>query len=305
MSTLISLVMLLSGVSTTGCVVVDGDRIRALDFAPHIPLFAKLDPGTILAFAPNPGVRRIFGSQDLARLAHVTSTDGMPESICVERRAAQLTSSLVERALRDSLTRAGFSASTVELEVIDFIRAPLPSGQIEFPLTGLVQPSNPFSSVPLLWRGRVLSDANRSVPIWARVRLRTFQKGIVALRDLASGALLQAGDIGERLVAGLPRFTQGPVSVESFLGRQTRRAIRQGDPVDASVLAQAEVVKPGDKVAVRVASGASVLKFYGIAETRGRTGAKVIVKNPVTGRRFQAVVESSGQVAVRLEDKGA
>lgn len=58
-------------------------------------------------------------------------------------------------------------------------------------------------------------------------------------------------------------------------------------------------VQRGETVAVRVFSGAVLLSFAAEAESSGRTGQNVIVKNPENGRRFIARVEDKGKVVVK------
>jgi len=58
-------------------------------------------------------------------------------------------------------------------------------------------------------------------------------------------------------------------------------------------------VRRGDTVAVEVRSGGARLKFASRAESGGRAGESVMVRNPVNGRIFRAVVEEKGKVVVR------
>lgn len=57
-------------------------------------------------------------------------------------------------------------------------------------------------------------------------------------------------------------------------------------------------VERGDTVRVEVRSGGVVLAFDAAAESSGRAGDAVIVKNPQNGRRFQARVEGKGKVSI-------
>jgi hypothetical protein len=55
----------------------------------------------------------------------------------------------------------------------------------------------------------------------------------------------------------------------------------------------------GDTVRVEVRSGGVLLAFDAAAESSGRAGEAVIVKNPANSRRFQARVEGKGKVSVQ------
>ena len=57
-------------------------------------------------------------------------------------------------------------------------------------------------------------------------------------------------------------------------------------------------VKRGEKVTVTVISGGVVLKFESEAESSGREGDTVIMRNPENGNRFAARVEEQGKVVV-------
>ncbi len=57
-------------------------------------------------------------------------------------------------------------------------------------------------------------------------------------------------------------------------------------------------VKRGEKATVTVISGGVVLKFESEAESSGREGDTVIMRNPENGNRFAARVEDQGRVVV-------
>jgi len=54
----------------------------------------------------------------------------------------------------------------------------------------------------------------------------------------------------------------------------------------------------GDTVRVEVRMGGVLLAFDAAAETSGRAGEAVLVKNPTNGRRFRALVEGNGKVSI-------
>jgi hypothetical protein len=72
-----------------------------------------------------------------------------------------------------------------------------------------------------------------------------------------------------------------------------------GEALRLSPAATPREVERGDPVRVEVASGGVLLGFEAAAETAGRVGESVLVKNPATGRRFRARVESKGKVTIR------
>jgi flagella basal body P-ring formation protein FlgA len=58
-------------------------------------------------------------------------------------------------------------------------------------------------------------------------------------------------------------------------------------------------VQHGDKVAVTVTVGNVTLAFEAEAESAGRTGETIIIRNPENGRRFIAKVQEKGKVYVK------
>jgi hypothetical protein len=59
-----------------------------------------------------------------------------------------------------------------------------------------------------------------------------------------------------------------------------------------------EAVKRGARVSVRALAGTAQLNFKATAESAGRPGEMVLVRNPWNGRRFRARIEAEGKVVV-------
>jgi Chaperone for flagella basal body P-ring formation len=58
-------------------------------------------------------------------------------------------------------------------------------------------------------------------------------------------------------------------------------------------------VRRGDKVVVSVTTGSVLLTFQSEAESSGRVGDTVMVRNPANGNRFVARVQDQGKVTVQ------
>jgi flagella basal body P-ring formation protein FlgA len=71
--------------------------------------------------------------------------------------------------------------------------------------------------------------------------------------------------------------------------------IRTAQPIR---LASPAVLR-GDKVQVSVWSGSVLLQFEAEAESTGRAGETVMIRNPENGRRFAARVEEKGKVVIK------
>jgi flagella basal body P-ring formation protein FlgA len=64
------------------------------------------------------------------------------------------------------------------------------------------------------------------------------------------------------------------------------------------MLTIAHDIERGDRVAVEVKVGAAILDFESVAESSGRTGDSIMVKNPQNGRSFLAKIQDKGHVLV-------
>jgi flagella basal body P-ring formation protein FlgA len=71
-------------------------------------------------------------------------------------------------------------------------------------------------------------------------------------------------------------------------------------PILASMLVSPREVERGDKVTVEVSSGSARLSFDGTAQSPGRAGESILIRNPESGRLFHARVEAKGRVMVKL-----
>jgi hypothetical protein len=110
-------------------------------------------------------------------------------------------------------------------------------------------------------------------------------------RVLRSGDLLQlARDHGIALDP-----SQAPLPAEICFERTGGGPSRTARPVTPIPTA----VKRGDKVAVSVTTGSVLLTFQSEAESSGRVGDTVIVRNPANGNRFVARVQDQGKVVVQ------
>jgi len=280
------------------CVRVSGESILVRDLAPALPALAALPPEETLGYAPTPGARRLVTRAELARLAerHGVKLEPGP-GLCVERAAQRLTRERVEAALRAALIQAGQPAAQIEL--LGFSRYPVPEGEVEFPRSGL--PVSPRADAPLVWRGRMRYGGNRSLPVWARLRLVVEGQGVIATESLSAGRPVQAHQLRVGPVVWFP-LAEAPLSeTAQVVGRIPRRAIPAGTPVSPGVLQPAHQIERGENVTVEVTSGAAQLRLQARAESSGSAGDSVLLRNPSTGRTFAARVEDGGKVVIHAD----
>jgi flagella basal body P-ring formation protein FlgA len=269
------------------CQIIDGDHILGKDVASASPLFAALDPNLEIGAAPLAGVERVLRPEELVRLAkqNAISLDAPATPICFERATAPLTSEQILPILRRAL-----GIDNAKIEILDFSRFGVPRGTFDFPKSGLM-PNG-------LWRGRVLYGDSHSMPVWVKARITVDRTWIEAAETLVAGKAIDTSQL--RVKTG-PRFPFDTALIESsslVAGRRPVRTLAAGTPIASAMLTIAHDIERGDRIAVEVKVGSAILDFEATAESSGRAGEPILVKNPENGRSFQAVIQDKGHVLV-------
>jgi flagella basal body P-ring formation protein FlgA len=277
-----------------GCVSLQpgSDSIRAADLAGAYPDMAALPAQTVIAPAPLPGFARTFHSAELRRIAATHALPNVPErDVCVQRAMAPLDPERMLAAMQAEWPEA-------RLEILESNRQPAPEGTIHFPKTGLHVGPDALSR-GALWTGWVQYSEKGRFSTWARVKIGVAGARVVAVRDLAPGGAIAAGDVELAKRDTVPDVTSPfAVTLDQVIGKTPRRTIRGGELVRLDQIAEAKVVLPGDNVKVTVRNGKTLLQLDGVAEGSGAAGETVSVRNPESQRRFRARVEAKGRVAV-------
>ncbi|MGH9658975.1 MAG: flagellar basal body P-ring formation chaperone FlgA, partial [Bryobacteraceae bacterium] len=90
-------------------------------------------------------------------------------------------------------------------------------------------------------------------------------------------------------------------NLEGAVGLIPRRRIAAGQPVAEAALSRPLDVARGDEVTVEVRNGRAQLEFRATAESAGRAGDLISLKNPSSGKRFRGRVAGKGRVVVEGE----
>jgi flagella basal body P-ring formation protein FlgA len=98
---------------------------------------------------------------------------------------------------------------------------------------------------------------------------------------------------------GTLEFTRAGLSETGLWRGRVVYSETRSSPVWVKVRVTRREVERGDKVAVEVSSGGAMLAFEATAESSGRAGDSVVVRNPENGRLFQAKVDGKGKVSVK------
>jgi flagella basal body P-ring formation protein FlgA len=274
-----------SRASQQACLPVSGDRIMAGDMARAVPAFAGMAPELALGFAPAPGSRRTYGAAELARLARrygLAVEPGM--EACFVRPVEALTRGRVAAALGAALPAA-------RIEVVEFSRQPVPPGELRFPVSGLQAPGT--GSV-LLWRGAVCAAGQDDFPVWAKVRVQVSGKRAVATEALAPGRPIGRGQVREESYEGPP----GLPNLSETVGWVARRPIPAGAAIERKWLdAPADVVR-GERVRLEIRSGGAWVILDGQAQSSGRRGEVIGIRNPANGKILRATVADRGRAVI-------
>lgn len=276
------------------CREVVGERILARDLAVAIPAFGALVPELPVAVAPVPGSQRIMHVAELASLARANSIEPATlEDLCFEWPMQSL-----DRVAMMEAMRASLNAPEAAIEIVEMSRNRVPHGRIEFPRDHLGTPAAGGVRVPMLWRGNVVYGEARHFAIWARVIITDTVVRVVTLESLRAGQPVERSQLRLETTQGFPLGQNLARSVEQVAGHLPLRPIPAGSPVHVDQLAAPFDVNRGDVVDVEVRSGAARLSFSGKAETAGRTGDMVAIRNEGTNRLFQARVNGKGRALV-------
>jgi len=273
------------------CLPVSGERILAGDMARAVPAFAGMAPELALGYAPAPGSRRTYGAPELARLARRYGLAVDPgKQACFMRSVETLTRERVEAALRASIPAA-------RIEVVEFSRQPIPPGDLRFPVSGL--PADEAARSPLLWHGAVSAPGQSDFPVWAKVRIQVSGKRVTATEALAPGRPIERAQLREEPYDGPP----GLPDLSQIVGRVPRRPIPAGAAIERQWLdAPADVVR-GERVRVEIRSGQARVLLDGEAQSSGRRGEVIGVRNPSNGKILRVTVAARGR-AVLATDPG-
>jgi len=268
------------------CLPVSGERILAGDMARAVPVFAGLAPELALGYAPAAGARRTYGAAELARLARRYGLEVEPGmEACFTRPMETLSGERVAGALSAAMPAA-------HIELLEFSRQPIPSGELRFPVSGL--PLNQTGASPRLWHGVVSASGHDDFPVWARVRIQVSGKRVVATEALAQDRPIERSQLREEIYEGPP----GMPDLSQVVGWVPRRPIAADTVIRREWLdVPADVVR-GERVQVEVRSGRARVLVQGQAQSSGRRGEVIEVRNPANGKNLRVTVVDRGRATL-------
>jgi flagella basal body P-ring formation protein FlgA len=282
----------LLALAATGCLSLDpsSDRVTAGDLARAWPALAVISAGTPVGYAPAPGIDRVYTPAELRRVGLRLGVEDAPETaVCIRIPTAPPDPARWIEAMRKSMPEA-------RIELLEYSRYPVPAGEAVFPRSALQLSGR--------WNGYVGYAGSRRFPVWTRVRARVENSRVVAAESLPAGRVIAAEQIHLEQVELPPGSPMFATSLEEVVGRVPRRTVAAGSPVLKLALTDAPAVKRGETVKVEVRQGGARLELEAQAESDGRPGERIAVRNPATQKRFVARVEGKGRAVAGETGEG-
>lgn len=272
------------------CHLIQSEWLFGHDLAAAVPALSSIEPDVRIGLAPVPGAQRVFRVPELKRIAAANHLEGNPESdICfawklsVPDRAAILAAMLKE-----------LEGRAPSIEIVESSLMPAPQGEIVFPLSGLVFGSDKAS----VWRGYIRYADSKKFPIWARAIVKVKEPHLIAAVEIREGEPIGSGKIRLETFEGPVRREKYLTSAAQIEGMLARRLIPPATALLEEMVESPREVSRGDTVSVVVQTGATRLEVQVLAETDGRKGEIISVRNPRSGRSFRARVEEKGVARV-------
>jgi flagella basal body P-ring formation protein FlgA len=279
------------------CEMIANDRILGADLAKALPAFLNKMPGdAVVGYSPTPGTRRVFKSAELQRIGAPYGVTVEPDAeACFEWNLQPLNDDVIRAAIMDSLQSPG-----AHVDILAISGTQAPAGKISFPIAGLLASTVTGPDTPVTWRGEVLYHGSRKFSIWARVKISSTMSRVVATELIQPGQTVGSNQVRLETYDDFPLRNDIARNLEEVVGRMPRRAIRMGLPVFRADLIEPFQVQRGDLVDVTAISGAAQLHVPAIAETPGRQGDLVTLKNAHSGKSFRARIEGKDKALVMI-----
>jgi flagella basal body P-ring formation protein FlgA len=276
------------------CEMINGDQITGQDLGRVVPAFAHMPGDAVLGYSPAPGARRVFTFPELAQIGGRYNVAVPRDSeACFEWKLQVVNEDTVRAAIRETL-----QAPEARVDVLAVSKSQAPAGKLVFPLSGLSASSLIDPATPVTWRGEVVYHGSRKFTVWARVRVSATSTRVVATELLLPGQTVLPRQVRIETYDDFPLRNDISRNLEEVVGRVTRRAIRTGLPVFRMDLMEPFLVQRGETVEVTAISGPAQLQMEAVAETSGRQGDVISLKNPSSGKVFRARVEGKDRALV-------
>ncbi|MDQ6678507.1 MAG: flagellar basal body P-ring formation chaperone FlgA, partial [Acidobacteriota bacterium] len=192
-----------------------------------------------------------------------------------------------------------------DIRIEEMNRYPVPDGKIIFALSSLPRPPADNPDEPVVWRGSIEYAPGRKFTIWVKARVSIATPEVLAIREIPADHELSAADVEIRPVRRFPSAQRMAERLDEVVGRKTMKAFRTGSPIpigglragNETAASKTSVVR-GDSVKVTVESGLTHLVLDARAESAAVEGGMVKLRNPKSGKVFEARVTGKSSAVV-------
>jgi flagella basal body P-ring formation protein FlgA len=119
---------------------------------------------------------------------------------------------------------------------------------------------------------------------------------LVLVRDVQRGEVITANDV-EMQAQPQGRPLRG-MDIDAVVGMEAKRTLKTGQPVQASDIKAASVIRKGDPVAIVYTAPGVHLSVDGVAQNEAALGQPVRVLNSYSKRSIDAVASGHGEASV-------
>ena len=119
---------------------------------------------------------------------------------------------------------------------------------------------------------------------------------LMLVRDIARGEVITANDV-EMQAQPTGRALRG-VGMDAAVGMEAKRTLKAGQPIQATDIKAASVIRKGDPIAIVYTAPGVRLSVDGIAQNEAALGQPVRVLNTYSKRSIDAVATGHGEASV-------
>jgi flagella basal body P-ring formation protein FlgA len=294
---MLTAITLLFSTQLAGCLPVSSDVIVAADLAKAAPAFAAAPADTRIGYAPAPGATRTFKMPDIEREARRLDIElGEAREVCFQWPLSVPSEARFLKAMAKAL-----EIPEARIEILETSRYPAPPGPLTFSRSSLQPPSG--DATPVTWRGYVEYGENRRFQVWARVRITASLNRVVTAEPIRAGEAIRPEQVRLERFEGFPFGDPSANDLDQVVGQILLRPLTSGMAIPAHLVERPFDVERADLVKVRVRNGAAVILAEGEAESGGRRGDTIAVRNMASGAKFNAKITGPKQVTLTLSGK--
>jgi flagella basal body P-ring formation protein FlgA len=147
------------------------------------------------------------------------------------------------------------------------------------------------------WDVTIITETtNKKLAILANAR--AWQKQVIAVRPVATRAIIQADDLEEKRML-VSQLSDSPLlTLSQCIGQESSREIKPGALLTSPMVNAVDLTRPGQTISVIVKSGGIQIKAAAIAMEAGTFGQSVRVKNPTNNEIYTVVLTGPQQGSV-------